>query len=400
MLKINEKPRNQMLECLSVDYDHRIRCFAANCRSNYGWYLENTLGSEDLLHIQRKIISGRKTYETLRADLERGCVLPAIVLAVDDVPVPDALNAEPGHGLFELAEDQRSILANSVNEKSNDGIRIVDGLQRTNALRDVRDKLEGQALQDFLDRPVRLEFWINISFYSLAYRMLLLNAGQKPMSMKHQLEIVAENMQSELGSVKGLDVLTSLGARRRSAPGQFQLSSLAGAFQAWLQRQPHINLRNAVTEQLLADEAIEALGRGMSPNGNDGGDEFTNFVGWLVELDTRLGPDNLIFLGNDTVMLGISAAVSTAFANDDLKSRSQQALAKLLADIDSNGIETALAPNMFSELRAGFDVKKINVGKATRDFVNYAFSEFIWSGGSKTMPECWVIASARVSTKE
>jgi hypothetical protein len=389
-----------MLECTSVDYDHRIRCFVANCRSNYRWYLENTLGSEDLLHIQRKIISGRKTYETLRADLERGCVLPAIVLAVDDISVPDAMKSNPGSGPFNLEESDKAVLAQLISDVSNNGIRIVDGLQRTNALRDVKSKLDGPNLEEFLERPIRLEFWVNISFYSLAYRMLLLNAGQKPMSMKHQLEIVAENMQSELGNVEGLEVLTSLGARRRSGPGQFQLSSLAGAFQAWLQRQPHINLRNAVTEQLLADEAIEALGSGMSPEGNEGGDEFTRFVRWLVQLDERLGSENLAFLGNDTVMLGMAAAVSTASSNSDLKLRSEEALAKLLADIDSKGIDEGLAPGMFSELRAGFDVKKINVGKATRDFVNYAFSEFIWNGGSKTMPECWVMASARVSTKE
>ncbi len=387
-----------MLECTSIDYDHRIGCFAANCRSTYGWYLENTIGSEDLLKIQRKIITGRKTYQTLRADLARGCLLPPIVLAVSEIDVPAEMDNAPDAQPFSMSLAKRTSLANAIKVCSNDGIRIVDGLQRTNALRDVRDGLEGEELAKFLQQPIRLEFWVNISFYALAYRMLLLNAGQKPMSMKHQLEIVAENMQSELQQLENLDVLTGIEGRRRSSPGQFQLSALAGAFQAWLQKQPHIDLRNAVTEQLLADEAIDALGKGMSLADNEGGDQFTNFIRWLVKMDVSLGPDNLVFFGNDTVLLGVSAAVSSALANESLKDRTVEAMEILLQDIERAGVKGSVSPETFSDLRNGFDVKKINVGKATRDFVYYAFSEYFRNGGEKKMPECWIQASAQVSS--
>ncbi|MVZ97637.1 hypothetical protein EUU23_07950 [Sphingorhabdus sp. IMCC26285] len=387
-----------MLECTSVDFDHRIGCFAVNCRADYRWYLENTQGSEDLLSIQRKIITGRKTYQTLRADLTRGCLLPPIVLAVSGIEVPEEMKSHPENAIFSLSDEKKDELAAAIVARSNAGIRIVDGLQRTNALRDVCGTLSGKDLDDFLSRPVRLEFWINISFYALAYRMLLLNAGQKPMSMKHQLEIVAENMQTELQTINGLEVITSMDSRRRSVPGQFQLSALAGAFQAWLQRQPHIDLRNAVTEQLLADEAIEALGRGMSLDGNKQGEEFTEFVKWLVVLDSKLGTANLVFLGNETVLLGMAAAVSSGFYSESLKDRTQAAMVKLIADIDAKGLDEGLGPNLFSDMRNGFDVKKINVGKATRDFVNYAFSEYFRNEGEKTMPECWIQASAQVSS--
>ena len=386
-----------MLECLSIDYDHRIKCFAATCKTNYEWYLNNTKGSEHLLDIQRKIISGRKTYQTLRADLQRGCILPPIVLAVSEIETKNCLPSVKEKTVENVTPDHLVNIAKAINERSNTGIRIVDGLQRTNALRDVSDNLQDEELLNFLSTPIRLEFWINIKFVSLAYRMLLLNAGQKPMSMKHQIEIVADRMKDELASIDNIEVITGIEGQRRTSPGQFQLSVLAGAFQAWLQKQPHIDLRNAVTEQLLAEEALDDLGKGMSPAGSTEGADFEYFVDWLVKLDFALGNENTKFLGNDTAILGLSAGIASAFANESLRERCKLALTKILQDISEKGPEEGFSPSSFDTFRQSFDVKKINVGKASRELVSTAITEFIWSGGTKSMKDCWVLASAKTS---
>ncbi|WP_203291861.1 hypothetical protein [Maricaulis parjimensis] len=385
-----------MLELNSIDFDHRVSTYAASARVSYGWYLSKTRGSEHNLNIQRAIIKGKKTYETLREDLRRGCILPPLVLSAQNLTLPSELNAPPTELFYRSHQNLEAELARLLDNIEPDAVQIIDGLQRTNAIRSVSDALEGEAKDEFLARPLRVEFWLNIPFYALAYRMLLLNAGQKPMSMKHQIEILADSLRIELLRIQGIEILRGLDHRRRAAPGQFQLSTLASAFQAWIQKQPNVDLRNAVTEQLLAEEAVHSLGASFTPGNHDGAESFGDFVKWLVRLDTALGKDYLFFLGNETVILAISAAVASAQGKPLTKDRCEQALETLASQVELSQSAEPLSPEMFEEFRREIDPKKSNVGQATREFVYRAFSEFIMSGGDKPMAECWVFASTYI----
>jgi hypothetical protein len=72
-------------EVLGIDYDSRIKNFMISARADYEWYLAKTEGSEENLEIQRDIIRGTKPYKNLRADLKLGCILPTIVIAVQEL---------------------------------------------------------------------------------------------------------------------------------------------------------------------------------------------------------------------------------------------------------------------------------------------------------------------------
>ena len=135
----------------------------------------------------------------------------------------------------------------------------------------------------------------------------------------------------------------------------------------------------------------------MSPAGSTEGADFEYFVDWLVKLDFALGNENTKFLGNDTAILGLSAGIASAFANESLRERCKLALTKILQDISEKGPEEGFSPSSFDTFRQSFDVKKINVGKASRELVSTAITEFIWSGGTKSMKDCWVLASAKTS---
>ena len=67
------------LELLSLDFDARLQTYCVTARSTYRWFLNATRGAERNLQIQRQIIKGTRAYQTLRADLRRGCVLPPLV---------------------------------------------------------------------------------------------------------------------------------------------------------------------------------------------------------------------------------------------------------------------------------------------------------------------------------
>jgi len=355
--------------------------------------LDATEGAEENLNIQRGIIKDSRAYQTLRADLLRGCVLPPLVLAVSGIAMPVDLRPEVLRDP-ETAAPFVEALSGQLAVPRPQETYIIDGLQRTNALRqtlaDLRDQEENAAR--FLARRLRVEIWINIPFGAVAYRMLLLNAGQKPMSIKHQVEILSMKLEEDLRTIPGLEILRALVAQRRVRAGQFTLAKLSQAFQAWLQGSPNIDVRNTVMEQLLAESAIETLGTSLS--GEDAPEDFKSLVSWLVEVDQSLWPAQSQFLGNETVLLGIAAAVGAAQKNDRLRDRMQRGL-RTLRNEAVNGNSEILAVDRFNDLRQGEDVRKVNVGQFTRDMVYRAFQEYFISDGTKSMAECWAFGAAQ-----
>jgi hypothetical protein len=385
-----------MLEITSIDLDRRLHTFCANVRANYGWYLNATRGSESNLAIQRKIITGSKAYSTLRNDLKKGCVLPPIVLAIQLNNLAERFRQTNESLQPEELNFYEEALAREIEVAPSDSIYIIDGLQRTNALRQVALELDAEDLQQFEQTPLRLEVWLNIHFGALAYRMLLLNAGQRPMSIKHQVEILSHNIKSELQEILGIEIIDA--GRRRVRPGQFQLSKLSLCFQAWLQGAPNVDVRNIVVEQMLADTALETLGSTLRPSlPSSDEDAFRNFVEWLVRVDTYVGSRDLEFFGNETVLQGLAAAVGSVQRAQEGPERLTAALNKLENDEtkfffleeDFIGIET------YNLIRKGIDPSRKNVGEATRNLVFYAFIEYFYSSGNKPMEECWHLAGAR-----
>jgi len=375
------------IEALSIDRDDRLRNYCVTARCTYRDFLTLTEGAEGNLEIQRSIIKGTKAYATLRSDLKRGCILPPIVLAVSVVLKTDVSACEN----VDLAQ-----LSADLNAVTSDGVYVIDGLQRTNAIRQTARELDGEMLNAFLDRLLRVEMWLNIPFGAIAYRMLLLNAGQRPMSVKHQVEVLSSKLVDDLGGIPNLDIFRVFESRRRSQPGQFSLAKIAQAFQAWLQGQPNLDLRNTVMEELLAESAIEILGQTVpvgdsSPNP----DGFHRYADWLVRLDIALGVEKISFLGNETVLLGLSAAIGAMERNDALAERVWPALERLLRDIVNNQNTDPIAYATFEKLRQGIDTSKVNVGQATREMVFNTFKEYIRGAGDTPMYECWQIGAAR-----
>ena len=199
-------------------------------------------------------------------------------------------------------------------------------------------------------------------------------------------------MAEDLRSIPGLQILMSLNAQRRVRAGQFTLAKLSQAFQAWLQGTPNIDVRNTVMEQLLAESAIETLGTSLS--GATAHDDFKALVSWIIEMDVAVWDTDSQFFGNETVLLGLSAAVGAAHRNPQLRERMQRCLVALRNGAIA-GYPNILATLRFNELRRGEDVRKVNVGQFTRDMVYRAFQEYFLSDGTKTMEECWAFGAAQ-----
>ncbi|MCA6261991.1 hypothetical protein [Phenylobacterium sp.] len=375
-------------EAVGIDYDNRLKNFMVSARADYEWYLSKTEGSEENLDIQRDIIRGSKPYKNLRADLKMGCILPTIVLAVRDVEDHFLSKYNTQDGFIKASRSDLDIIENAISQTSPEHVDIVDGLQRTNALRQTLADLSDSEKDSFLHRSLRLEIWINIAFFPLAYRMLLLNAGQRPMSMKHQIDILSGGLAKDLQDLPGLEIFRLKDHKRRVKAGQFHLSTLAQAFQAWMQRSPNVDRTNLVVETMAVDEALDSLGIDLTNENEHQRDGFRQFVSWLLKLDNALGDEKNRFFGNDTVVLGFAAAIGFAHKNEKLHDRLQSAMAKLISDVES-GAEDPLGIETFEKIRRSIDTKRSNVGEATRGIVFRSVREYIIQEGTCSMTDCW-----------
>jgi hypothetical protein len=218
--------------------------------------------------------------------------------------------------------------------------------------------------------------------------MLLLNAGQRPMSMKHQIDILSGGLANDLQDLEGIEIFRVKEHKRRVRPGQYHLSTLAQAFQAWMQRSPNVDRTNLVVETMVVDEALESLGIDLTAEDGNQRDGFRQFMEWILALDQALGDEQHRFFGNDTVVLGFAAAIGFAHKNDVLKKRLPEAMSKLIGEAQGDaGI--ALAVETFEQMRKTVDTKRSNVGEWTRGLVFRAIREYIMQGGTSSMMDCW-----------
>lgn len=126
------------------------------------------------LNIQRNL---QKTnfYGRLREDLKKGCIIPAIVIA------------------FIKNEDDVVVDESYINDNIKSAF-ILDGIQRLNAIKQAYEELADSEKSKYEKRRLHLNILIAPSMDKLLYRMITLNNGQKPMSPRHQIDILSETI--------------------------------------------------------------------------------------------------------------------------------------------------------------------------------------------------------------
>lgn len=173
------------MKILSTLYDKRINSWNIFVQSTFGEYLSFADKINTNNELQRKRVKTSKTiYSLLKSDLESGCLMPSLVLAtVGKLPVsPESISAEN--------------LLKYIQQKPNQ-VLILDGLQRTYTLLDAAKELKSKddgLYEQFCQYPIRIELYAEINKFGILYRMLTLNTGQTPMSSRHQLEMLYNDL--------------------------------------------------------------------------------------------------------------------------------------------------------------------------------------------------------------
>lgn len=142
-----------------------------------GEYLDVARGSMNKNPYQRKrVASSKSVYALLRDDIIKGCVIPPIVLALTNNADEHAIDEQKA---LQLVKDNPGSLI------------ILDGLQRTYTLIDIeQDLVEQDKKNDFRQKELRVEVYLGLNKIGILYRMLTLNTGQTPMSLRQQIEML------------------------------------------------------------------------------------------------------------------------------------------------------------------------------------------------------------------
>lgn len=366
------------IKVIGTAKDYRTNTDVIYAKMLIDHYLE--LVGEDFseFYIQRKKET-HKAYKRLKRDILDGTLLPSITLAVK----PDYVNE-----ISEIIdENDNSKLEEALAKKGI--VNILDGLQRTYILKELKgDNNEFREGQSLL-----LEFWLESNIKHLIYRLIVLNSGQKPMSMRHQVELlfltIKENLERE---IDGLEIYLERDEERRDKPRKYSLDRLVTAYQSFMTKSPEVKRDNIVATKLVEDEILDSDEESLDEN-------FKAFKGYLekyADLDTEMnriyknGKAN--WLADENVMNAFFAALSDfGSISENRRKRIDIAIDNLLELIrNSNTEDDPLALEKFNEIKSGLNPKKDNVGFATRKLLVSAFKEFFREEGEKSLEACWV----------
>jgi hypothetical protein len=201
---------------------------------------------------RRRVRSSRTVYSLLKTDMLQGCVIPPVVLAY----------TKPA-GTLEAG------LEGAIRNDS-DHFVLLDGLQRSLTLMEIESETADQPeiQKEFLDRPMRCEIYEGINKIGILYRMLTLNTGQTPMSVRHQVEIMYQDYLDV--PIEGITLLREVDARRARQPNCYNFRDVIEGLNSYLERSESPLDRGDILDNI---SSLESLAKE-----NDRHDVFEDFL--------------------------------------------------------------------------------------------------------------------------
>lgn len=347
-------------------------------------YLDFVGENFDEFGIQRKRES-HKGYTRLKKDIKNGALIPPITLALKPELVESFIKLVVAEKTIEL---QKGLLSKSI-------VYILDGLQRTHIINDLKE--EGAIFKK--DQKLLLEFWFEKDMGNLIYRLIVLNSGQKPMSMRHQIELLFMTMQDKLKKdIPGLEMYNERDLKVRNGAKKFPFERIVTGYHSFLNESPEIDKGKIIVEKLdsgkvITDQELVILERYS---------EYTKFLADYLKIDQEAyrvyekfnsfsGAKN--WLAEENVVNCYFASIGILFAIPEFRSRIAKASKKLLDNLKkAKPGDDPFALKDFDLIREKFNPKLFNVGFITRKTILNCFLEYFKSEGLFSFKKCWELS--------
>lgn len=323
---------DSIIRVFDRQYDYVIKSWNVTMGVTYKYAVDNFVPLIDKLDYQRNPLRA-SFYKRLEIDLVKGCTIPNITLAihVNEAIDKDAINESFLEGRLKDAF-------------------VLDGIQRLNTMKRVCTE------EDFpFDRTLHCNVLIGSSMDRLLYRMITLNNGQRPMTARHQIEILASNI-IDFDSLNILSVTEKEMKKRKRKNNTEEMSKevIIKGYLAFVSNSVNIDNQKIIEERMDALIADKILDSDLPNNEN----EYKDVIEYIND---KMNNDYLKeWFRVPNNFIGFSAAMSTNF--NEIKNFDEKSLVE--------GIE--LFENAFSAI----DVSKIKLGMARRRLVKMYFEKY------------------------
>ncbi len=319
------------IKLYDVQYDNVIKSFYLTAGVDYEYALEKLVPLINKLEFQRNTLRA-SFYKRLEEDIQAGCIMPNITIAIK------------ADNLMPKKED----ITEAYIDYNMKNAFILDGIQRLNTL----NRIEKSKLDK--DRTLYCNILISDSMDRLLYRMITLNNGQKPMSARHQIEILAGN----IFDFESLPILSVTEKEKKSKKKKdedtMNKESLIKGYLAYISNSVNIDNQKIIEEkmnELIADKILNS--NIAQKNG-----EFQDVMNYISNVMDNEYLSTWFKVVNN--FIGFSAAMNTAFLQ--IHELGKQELKEYI--------------ELFEEVFSAIDVSKIKLGLARRRMVKFYFENF------------------------
>ena len=353
---------------MSKIFDQRINSWNLYVESTFGEYLKFAKKIINNNELQRKRVKTSKTiYSLLKNDLQKGCIMPPLVLALVKTDIIDVENPDQEKLLQYINENSKNVL-------------LLDGLQRTYTLIDAdteMGKKSEEEYQKFLKNKLRLEIYVEINKFGILYRMLTLNTGQTPMSARHQLEMLYSDMLNT--EFEGVKLVTDKDGKADPDENEFIFKNAIEGFNSYMNRNELPIDRQDILENVkmlenMSDEDVSE-------------DLFKEFLETYMKLfgTLRKITDNHIVDDDELIEYGISESpfgkkVSKIFSTSQALTGFGAAVGKMISGMIDKLEEKIEGYIWMMELLSKLDRIKVSskkIGNAQRMFFQYFYRELL-----------------------
>jgi len=238
---------------INILHDKKSQCLSIITNIKLSEYLsltEEAYNNDGAIDGQRKAQTSKSALrirKQMMSDFLDGGVLPPVVIGITDPELNDETTLKSYEGLISLLTESRHEMS------------IIDGMQRTTAM---IEAVNNDPLKKICEREIRIEVWIAQSITKLIYRMLVLNTGQLPWSLRRQLEVVMQPIKKEIGaSIPELRMISANDGGRRTTPGEFQADKILELFLIFGTRTQKVDNRDLISDEFVKLDFIDSASK-------------------------------------------------------------------------------------------------------------------------------------------
>ncbi|MGF1718370.1 hypothetical protein L4D08_26325, partial [Photobacterium chitinilyticum] len=242
------------------------------------------------------------------------------------------------------------------------------------AIRSYYNKHGAAELDDCFDSNVQwFEIWEGLSPQEQINKMLTLNAGHKSVNIKHQLELMFQNLNTLLDKVdngnvsfvREKDISSTKYSRERNV-GLYYFPHVISSLVSYIEKEPVVTNNSFVEKIQNNEEELQRFTQNISFDFIDG------FVNSLYKLDVAF-TSKYEKLGNQWFSREVS--LSSMFAAIGKHSSETSDMISIVDMIIEHVSEVNL--EQFNKTRKNIDLSKVNIGNINRKQIFQAFDMLI-----------------------